>query len=89
MSNPEGQLSRAAVGIELLTAWSDPNSTTLVRNSLTQIFEKDGGSGLVNAVMGVLDVAALLLLLQREATGNPINTILQDLARKIQPPGAQ
>lgn len=86
MSNPENQLNRAAIGIELLTAWADQNSTALVQNSLLQILADEGGPGLVNATMGLLDVAALLLMMQRESTGDSLHTILRGLARKVQRP---
>jgi hypothetical protein len=84
MSIPENQPHRASVGLQLLTAWTDPAAAALTQDSLVQIFEERGMSGLVEATMGLQDVAALLLLMYREETGKTIPSILHDLAGKIQ-----
>jgi hypothetical protein len=84
VSIPENQPRRAATGLQLLTAWTDPDATTLTRNSLFQIVEEDGTPGLVEAAMGLQDVAALLLIMYREETGKKIPAILHVLAGKIQ-----
>jgi hypothetical protein len=84
MSISENHSNRTAVGLQLLTAWTDPDATTLTQNSLLQISREGGIRGLVDAAMGLQDVAALLLIMYREETGKTMPVILDDLARKIQ-----
>lgn len=84
MSIPANQPNRAAIGIELLTAWIDPDGTALIQNSLSKIVAENGVPGLVEATMGLHDVAVLLLIMHREATGKTMPAIIQDLAGKIQ-----
>jgi hypothetical protein len=64
--------AQQAMGIELLTAKCDGLNERLMQERIAAIYELEGVEGLGAALRGMVDVAFLLLLQQRAATGKTI-----------------
>ncbi|MGW2871341.1 hypothetical protein [Kitasatospora sp. NPDC001225] len=73
-----------ARGIEIMAAWtesSDGRGTDFALSRLTEMATEDGERGLVDASIGLANVAGYLLLMLERETGKTPQQALQEIAK--------